>query len=106
MLRVEMHDSINAFIIRLQGRFTGEGANHLRTLVPHLPREMRLVIDLAETTFVDAVGEEALVFLKRLGALFIGETSFSLNVCDRLHLPLHRRQPQHMSALQVNQCPI
>jgi hypothetical protein len=57
-------------------------------LAPHFPREMGLFIDLTETTFVDAVGEEVVVFLKRLGAVFIGETSFSLDVCDRLHLPL------------------
>lgn len=107
MLHVEMHDSIKAFIIRLQGGFTGEGADHLRTLVPYFPREMRLVIDLTETTFVDAVGEEVLVFLRRLGAVFMGETPYSQDVCDRLHLPLVRkpRSQKHMSELQ-EECPI
>jgi len=91
MLRVEMHDSVNAFIMRLEGRFTGHGADHVRTLVARCHTEMRLVVDLSEVTFIDAVGEEVLSFLKRLGAEFVADTSYTLDVCERLHLPLARK---------------
>ena len=93
MLLVEMHDSSNAFIIRLEGRFTREGAEHVRTLVTRCHTEMRLVVDLTEVTFVDAVGEEVLSFLRRLGAEFVADTAYTLDVCERLHLPLARKRP-------------
>jgi len=47
---------------------------------------VRLVIDLTEVVFVDAVGEEVLSFFGRLGAEFVAPTSYSLDVCERLHL--------------------
>ncbi|HVN20114.1 MAG TPA: STAS domain-containing protein [Dongiaceae bacterium] len=92
MLRVEMRDSINAFIFRLEGRFTGEEAEHIRTLVTRCHSDMRLVVDLTEVTFVDAVGEDVLSLLKKLGALFLAGTSYALDICERLHLPLARKR--------------
>jgi anti-anti-sigma regulatory factor len=88
MLRVETQESVDALIFRLEGRFTGEGAEHVRTLVARSDNEMRLVIDLTEVLFIDALGEAVLSFLKRLGAQFVAETSYSRDVCERLHLPL------------------
>jgi hypothetical protein len=90
MLRVEMHDSINALIFRLEGRFTGEGAEHVRTLVTRCHIIMRLVVDLTEVTFIDSVGESVLSFFGRLGAELIAQTSYSLDVCERLNLRLAR----------------
>jgi anti-anti-sigma regulatory factor len=88
MLRVETHESVDALIFKLEGRFTGDGAQHVRALVTRCDNEMRLVIDLTEVLFVDALGEGVLSFLKRLGAQFVAETSYSRDVCERLHLPL------------------
>ena len=87
MLRVETQESVDALIFRLEGRFTGEGAEHVRTLVARSDNEMRLVIDLTEVLFIDALGEGVLSFLKRLGAQFVAETSYSRDVCERLQLP-------------------
>lgn len=95
MLRVEMHDSINALIFRLEGRFTGEGAEHVRTLVTRCRIVMRLVVDLTEVTFIDAVGEGVLSFFGGLGAEFIAPTSYSLDVCERLSLRLARNGKPH-----------
>ena len=92
MLRVEIHDSVNVSSIRVEGRLTKESADHLRTLATRCSAETRLVIDLTELLFVDAVGEDALSFFKRLGAEFVAETSYSLDVCERLHLPLARKR--------------
>ena len=48
--------------------------------------------------FIDNVEEEVLVFLKRLGAEFIAETSYALDVCERLDLPLaHEASQKHIS---------
>jgi hypothetical protein len=38
--------------------------------------------------FIDAIGEEVLLFVKRLGAQFVAETAYSRDVCERLQLPL------------------
>src|SRR5271166_5135069 len=88
MLRVGTEESVDALIFRLEGRFTGEGAEQVRTLVTRCNNEMRLVVDLTEVLFIDALGEGVLSFLKRLGAQFVAETSYSRDVCERLHLPL------------------
>lgn len=99
MLRVEMRDSECDLIIRLEGRLTGDGAEHVRTLVTHCHAEMRLVVDLTEVTFIDAVGEKVLSFLKRFGAEFVADTAYTLDFCERLHLP---QACDHVSNGQVS----
>jgi hypothetical protein len=90
MLRVETKQSDGALICRLEGRFTGAGAEHVRTLVTNCDSKLTLVVDLTEVLFIDAIGEEVLTFVKRLGARFVADTSYSRDVCERLHLPLVR----------------
>jgi hypothetical protein len=90
MLRVKTQESLDALIFRLEGRLTGEGAEHVRTLVMRCDPEMRLVVDLTEVMFIDGVGEDVLAVLNRLGAEFIADTSYSLHVCERLGLRLAR----------------
>ena len=88
MLRVTKEESIDAATYRLEGRLTGEGAEYVRTLATQCHTDLRLVVDLTEVTFIDVAGENTLSFLKRLGAKFIAETSYSSDVCERLHLSL------------------
>jgi hypothetical protein len=46
--------------------------------------------------FIDAIGEEVLLFVKRLGAQFVAETSYSRDVCERLQLPfIGKRKNEH-----------
>ena len=99
MLRVEMQESNDAIIFRLEGRFTREGAEHIRGLIAKCNRNLTsFIFDLTELLFIDNVGEEVLVFLKRLGAEFIAETSYALDVCERLDLPLaHEASQKHIS---------
>ena len=54
-----------------------------------------LVVDLTEITFIDAVGEEVLSFLGSFGAEFVATTSYTLDVCERLQLPLARTGGPH-----------
>ena len=56
MLRVEMHDSASSLSLKLEGRFTGDDADHTRTLMTRCRAGMRLVVDLTEVTFIDSVG--------------------------------------------------
>lgn len=86
MLRVEVDDSANTLSLKLQGRLVGEEAKNTRALMMRYRAGMRLVVDLTEVTFVDAVGEDLLSFFSRFGADFIAETSYSRYICERLHL--------------------
>ena len=88
MLRVQKQELDGALICRLEGRFTGKGAEEVRTLVTRCDSKVELVVDLTEVMFIDAIGEEVLMFVKRLGAQFVAETSYSRDVCERLELPL------------------
>ena len=92
MLRVELQDFANALIVRLEGRFTGDGAENALIQVARWDTEKGLVVDLTEVTFVDSAGEAALALFARLGAKFIAEDAYTLDVCERLHLPLTRNR--------------
>jgi len=88
MLRVQTQEFNGALICRLEGRFTGKGAEEVRTLVTRCDSKLELVIDLTDVMFIDAIGEEVLLFVRKLGAQFVAETSYSRDVCERLQLPL------------------
>jgi len=88
MLRVQKQELDGALICRLEGRFTGEGAEEVRTVVTRCDSKLELVVDLTDVMFIDAIGEEVLLFVKRLGAQFVAETAYSRDVCERLQLPL------------------
>ena len=87
MLRVELHHSI----LTLEGRLTAMDAEHIQSLIMRAEvLANTLMVDLTEITFVDSVGETVLSFLGRLGAEFVAETAYSLDVCERLGLRLAR----------------
>jgi hypothetical protein len=90
MLRVEIHDSANSLNLKLEGRFTGHDAENARTLITRCRDGMRLTVDLTDVTFIDSVGEEVLAFFSRFGTEFVAPTSYTLDVCERLHLCLAR----------------
>lgn len=88
MLRVELDDSANVLSLKPQGRLVGEDAKNMHTLMARYRAGMRLVLDITEVTFVDAAGEDLLSVFGGFGAQFIAETSYSRDICERLHLPL------------------
>ncbi len=90
MLRTEMQHSDKALMVRLEGRLAADYAEHVRMLVTRCNGERKLVVDLREVTFIDSAGEAVLSFFSRLGARFIADDAYTLNVCERLHLPLAR----------------
>jgi len=86
MLRVEICDSTETLILRLEGRFIGDDAEHTRTLAARCATRGKLLVDLTEVEFIDAAGEEVLCFLGQLGAEFVAPNSYALDVCERLNL--------------------
>lgn len=96
MLRVETQKLDGALICRLEGRFTGKGAEEVRTLVTRCDNKLELVVDLTDVMFIDVIGEEVLLFVKRLGAQFVAETSYSRDVCERLQLPFIGKRKSNM----------
>ena len=90
MLRVEICDSANSLSLKLEGRFTGVDAENTRTLITRCREGVRLVIDLTDVTFIDPVGEEVLSFFGRFGTEFVAQTSYTLDICERLHLRIAR----------------
>ena len=88
MLRVETQELDGALICRLEGRLIREGAEEVRRLVTHCDSNLELVVDLTDVMFIDEIGEEVLLFVKRLGAQFVAETAYSRDICERLQLPL------------------
>jgi len=92
MLRVETQQLDGALICRLEGRFTGDGAEEVRWLVTRCDSKLKLVVDLTDVMFIDVIGEEVLLFVKRLGGQFVAETSYSRDICERLNLPLIHKQ--------------
>ena len=99
MLRVEICDSAETLTLRLEGRFTGDDAEHTRTLAARLAARENLCVDLTEVVFVDATGEEVLSFLGRLGAEFVAPNSYVLDVCERLNLRVAPNGSSHLSPL-------
>jgi hypothetical protein len=88
MLRVEFQHVGKTVIMRLEGRFIGPFAKEIRDPLLHCKISLRLEVNLSEVTFVDAVGEEMLLWLARIGGEFVAENCYPLHACERLHLPM------------------
>jgi hypothetical protein len=99
MLRVEICDSAETLILRLVGRFTGDDAEHTRTLAARFAARGKLLVDLTEVVFIDAAGEEALSFLGQFGAQFVAPNSYVLDACERLNLGVAPNSSSHLSTL-------
>jgi len=92
MLRVEFQDVSGVTMIRMEGRFVGKFADDARELILRSQFPSKLVIDLSEITFVDAVGEEVLSFFGRIGMKFVANGNvYARDICQRLRLPLSRK---------------
>jgi hypothetical protein len=100
MLRVEICDSAETLILRLVGRFTGDDAEHTRTLATRFAARGRLLVDLTEVVFIDAAGEEVLSFLGLFGAEFVAPNSYVLDACERLNLRAAPNGGADLSALR------
>jgi hypothetical protein len=99
MLRVEICDSAETLILKLEGRFTGDDAERTRTLAARFAGGGKFLVDLTEVVFIDAVGEEVLSLLGHFGAEFVAPNSYVLDVCERLNLRVAQNGGAHLSGL-------
>ncbi len=88
MLRMQFYELPNGTKMQLEGRFVREFAEHARTLIGRSVVPSNLVVDLSEVSFVDAVGEEVLLWVKGIGAKFAAESAYARHVCECLQLPI------------------
>jgi hypothetical protein len=86
MLRFEIRNSGKTWHIMLEGRLTGDDAEHVQLQMVRWSASAMLMVDLTEVVFIDNVGEQVLSFLGRLGAVFVAPNSYMLDVCERLNL--------------------
>jgi hypothetical protein len=86
MLRFEIRNSGETWHIILEGRLTGDDAEHVRTQITRCPVSVKQIVDLTEVVFIDNEGEQVLSLLGRLGAVFVAPNSYTLDMCERLNL--------------------
>ena len=87
MLRVAMQDDPTTPSMTMEGRLVGAFAEDAAAMVLRSPVPPKRV-DLTELTFADRQGEAVLLWLAAVGAKFIAESSYALDLCDRLRLPI------------------
>jgi hypothetical protein len=80
----------------MEGRLVGNWAEQAKSLVTKTSVPAGLIIDLTDVTYVDSVGEEVLIWFRIIGAMFVAETSYVLDVCERLRLLL-KEDPSNSS---------
>lgn len=88
MLRVQLQQSADETIIRMEGRFVGKYARDTLEFMLRQDLPKNSVVDLAEVTYVDQVGESVLACLGCLGLQFFADSAYAIDVCERLRLPL------------------
>ena len=106
MLRVELnHDGNGRLFVRLQGRLVGPYAEDARMTLARYQVPPTVVVDLAEVTFIDSLGEEVLLWLGRLGAEFVADNVYTRCVCERLQLHVSERRLGHVSGIKSQVSP-
>jgi hypothetical protein len=88
MFRMEFQEIGASLTLRIEGRFVAHFADEALALVARRKIPATLTVNITEMTFVDSHGEHALTWLSQLGATFVAERSYGLDVCERLSLPL------------------
>jgi hypothetical protein len=91
MFRIDVHEADGKTTMRIAGRLGAQFAEEVRRQALRCKNPHRIVVDLSEATFADDSGEEVLSWLGRIGAQFIVEGFYWLDVCERLQLPLLNR---------------
>ncbi len=86
MFRITLKERPTGVTMRIEGRLIADFAEQAKELIvgQNLPAD--LVVDVSEVTFADSAGEEALMWLSGVGAKFVADGSYSLHLCERLHL--------------------
>ncbi len=88
MFRMAMVEARGGITMTIEGRLVGLFAEEAKQLIVRRKIPAELTVDISEVTYVDSVGELALMWMRLVGAKFVAQSSYSLDVCERLHLPV------------------
>ena len=77
MLRMEFYRLTHCLKLRMEGRFVLDFAEHARMLIGDSTLPSKVIVDLSEVNYVDAVGEEVLLWFKEIGVTFTAESAYS-----------------------------
>jgi len=88
MLRAEFHRFPDLTRMRLEGRLVDLWARSVRAMASTCLPPPALLVDLTDVTYIDAIGEEVLQWLAKVGARFSADSCYSISICERLSLPL------------------
>jgi|SRR5208337_4705240 len=96
MFRAEIQWLASGPTLKLEGRLVADWAEQARRLVTNDVVPKGLIIDLAEVSYVDSVGEQLLTWFGSVGAEFVAGNVYAVSVCERLRLStLERAAPPH-----------
>ncbi len=89
MLRVKIQNDLATPSLTMEGRLVGAFAEDTKAMVLNCELPPKLV-DLTDLSFADPHGETVLLWLAALGAQFIADSSYALDLCERLRLPIFK----------------
>jgi hypothetical protein len=86
VLRITLPIRKDPSVFVLEGRLAGLWVKELIRVTQQLGPRTESVFDIESVSYVDSLGEEALLWLNKLGAAFIAENVYGKDLCRRLHL--------------------
>jgi len=88
MFRIDVVEEDGKTRMKIAGRLGVECAEEVKREVLRCGDPNRLAVDLSEVTFIQNNGEEVLAWLGNIGARFIADGFYCLDICERLRLPI------------------
>ena len=86
MLRITLPTREDHPVFILEGRLAGDWAEELLRVTACLCPGTDTVFDIEHVLYVDSLGERALQWLSHLGASFVAQNAYGVDLCERLHL--------------------
>jgi hypothetical protein len=86
VLRITLPTREDDPLFILEGRLAGKWVEELIRVIHQIRSGKKCVFDIENVFYVDSLGEEALLWMNRMGATFITENAYGRDLCQRLHL--------------------
>ena len=106
MLRITLPTSVKSPVYLLEGKLAGLWAKEFIRVTSHLGPGTTAAFDIENVIYVDSLGEETLLWLNRLGAVFIVENVYGRDLCKRLRLRrMTKKKAVNLSSMQIGNAP-
>jgi hypothetical protein len=102
MFRAEIQWLAIGPTLKLEGQLVAGWAEQAECLVTKDVLPKGLIVDLAEVSYIDSVGEQLLKWLASAGALFVAGNVYAVAVCDRLGLSPMQTMSERRKRRHVN----